>query len=283
MALGFLAPALILMLLFKVWPIGSAIGASIATYDPAGNRVGYAGFDNLSFALGSSRFHQGLWLTAIAAIIKVPLQVFLGLAAAAAFLNQTSANKFARALIVSPLFLGLPVTALLFAYIFDGNIGLMNTVLLSFGMATVDWLNSPLPAQFVLIALSVWRDVGLTMLIFLAGLSAVPTTIILAAKLDGANSWRLFWTITWPLLRRSVQFAVVLATLASFQLVVPILILTNGGPLGATDLAAYQIYEQSFLIYDFGLAAAMSLILVLGLFLVIAAEIRWLEAKWRPL
>jgi multiple sugar transport system permease protein len=121
---------------------------------------------------------------------------------------------------------------------------------------------------------------GLTMLVFLAGLAAIPRELVAAARLDGAGPLAILTTITWPLLRRSVQFAVVLATLASFQLVVPVLILTQGGPLGATDLASYQVYQQSFEYFDFGQASAMALVLVAGLFAVVALELRWLRTEW---
>lgn len=269
------------MILFKLWPIWAAVDASFGLFGPGGDRVGSASLDNYVRGLSDDRFIWGLELTLAVAVIKVPVQLALGLGAAILLQSQTAGNKLARALAVSPVFLGLPVTSLLFAYMFDSSYGLVNAVAATFGIAPVEWFNAPAPAQFVLILLSVWRDLGLTMLVFLAGLAAIPKDILSAAKMDGAGPFALFATMTWPLLRRSVQFAVVLATLASFQLIVPVLILTRGGPLDATNVAAHQIYQQGFEFFDFGQASAMSLVLVLGLLVVVAAELRWLRVEWR--
>jgi multiple sugar transport system permease protein len=282
MALAFLTPALGLMALFKLWPIWAAVSASFSAYDPGGNHVGYVGTDNYAAVLADERFRYGLWLTIGIVLVKVPLQIALGLGTALLLQTQTTLNKMGRALIVSPVFLGLPITSLLSAYIFDSDLGLANAAIAAMGLDPVAWLNAPNPGRVVVILLSVWRDLGLTMLVLLAGLAAVPKELVLAAKVDGAGASAIFRTITWPLLRRSVQFVVVLATLATVQLVVPVLILTRGGPLGATDVAAYQIYEHGFEFFDFGRASAMSLVLMAGLFVVIAMEMRWLRTDWRP-
>lgn len=279
-ALVFLAPAVVMLCLFKVWPIAEAIYTSTGTFDPGGQRIGTAGFDNFSLALSDSRFRWGLWLSLFAAIAKVPVQLVLGLGAALMLRVNTGGNAFVRAMIISPMFFGLPVTTFIFAYMFDANVGVVNAILSGMGVARVAWLSSEMPAQFLVLGLSVWRDVGVTMLVFLAGLSAIPPQIAAAAKLDGAGPVALLLTITLPLLARSFQFAVVLATLASFQILVPVLMLTKGGPTGATDLASFQIYETAFSYFDLGTASAMSIVVLLGLIAIITLELRWLAVKW---
>jgi ABC-type sugar transport system permease subunit len=279
-ALVFLAPALVMLCLFKLWPIAEAIRASTGTFDPGGQRIGSAGLDNFGFALSDSRFQWGLWLSLFAAIAKVPVQLALGLAAALMLRANTGGNAVVRAMVISPMFFGLPVTTFIFAYMFDTNVGAVNAVLSGIGLPRVAWLSTEAPAQILVLGLSIWRDVGVTMLVFLAGLSAIPPQIASAAKLDGAGPVALFFTITLPLLARSFQFAVVLATLASFQILVPVLMLTKGGPTGATDLASFQIYETAFSYFDLGTASAMSLALLFGLIVVIALELRWLAVKW---
>jgi ABC-type sugar transport system permease subunit len=279
-ALVFLAPVLVMLCLFKLWPIAEAIQASTGTFDPGGQRIGNAGLDNFRFALSDERFQWGLWLSLFAAIAKVPTQLALGLAAALMLRANTGGNALVRAMVISPMFFGLPVAIFIFAYMFDTNVGAVNAVLSGIGLPRVAWLSTQAPAQMLVLGLSIWRDVGVTMLVFLAGLSAIPQQISAAAKLDGAGPVALFFTITLPLLARSFQFAVVLATLASFQILVPVLMLTKGGPTGATDLASFQIYETAFSYFDLGTASAMSLALLLGLIVIIALELRWLAVKW---
>lgn len=280
-ALAFLAPALLLMVLFKLWPILSAMGASLGEFNPAGTRVGDAGLANFQYALGDERFRHGLWLNLLAGLVKVPLHLVLGLTAALLVQQRGTASYLLRTLLISPLFLGLPVTSLLFAYIFDSRVGFANAFLGTMGIDPIAWLTSERPAQFVVIALAVWRDIGLTTLTFLAGLSAIPKDILAAARLDGAGPITLLWTMVWPLLARSVQLVVVMTTLGSFQLVVPVVMLTSGGPSNATDLASFQIYETGFEYFDFGRASAMSLILVATLFVIVALELRWLRVDWK--
>lgn len=280
LAAAFLLPALVLMALFKLWPIGAAVVASTGDYNPGGLRVGTSGLANFHAVLTDDRFAWGMWLALLAAVAKVPVQIALGLAAALLLRANSRLNSLTRAVIVSPMFLGLPVTTFLFAYLFDFNVGFVNAVLTGLGLPRVGWLNDPQPAQVVILGLSVWRDVGLTMLVFLAGLTAIPRDVASAARLDGAGPVALLFTMTLPLLARSFQFAVVLTTLASFQLLVPILMLTHGGPSGATDIASYQIYESAFVYFDLGRASAMSLLLMGGLFVVIALQMRWLRVEW---
>jgi len=276
----FLAPALILLGLFKLWPIAAAVDASTGVFSPGGVRVGDAGLANYADVLADERFRQGLWLSLFAALAKVPVQVALGLGAALVLQANSRASALARAAMVSPMFLGLPVTTFLFAYLFDLNVGVVNAVLAGMGLPRVAWLTDGTAAQLLVVGLSVWRDVGLTMLVFLAGLAAIPPQTAQAARLDGAGEWCVLRTITLPLLARSFQFAVVLGTLASFQMLAPVLMLTRGGPTGATDLASFQIYEAAFVYFDLGRASAMSLVLLLGLMAVIALEIRWLTVRW---
>lgn len=268
------------MVAFKLWPIGAAIVTATGRYNPSGVRIGWDGLEQFSSVLQDARFRHGAWLNLLAALVKVPLQIACGLGAALLLQGATRLNAIARAVIISPMFLGLPVTTFLFAYIFDFNVGFANALLGGFGVPRVGWLISPYPAQWMIVSLSIWRDLGLTMLVFLAGLSGLPADVMAAAKLDGAGPFVLFRTMTWPLLARSVQFAVVLLTLASLQMLAPVLMLTHGGPSGATDLASYQIYEAAFSFFDLGRASAMSLFVVGGLFVLVALELRWLRAPW---
>lgn len=279
-ALCFLAPALALMVLFKLWPILAALLASVQRFNPAGRPLGFAGLSQYADILADPRFQHGLWLNLLATCIKLPLQVGLGLGAALMLRRPARGNALARAIVICPMFLGLPVSTFIFAYLFDLNVGLVNTVIGAIGLPRVGWLTQPLDAQITILALSLWRDMGLTMMVFLAGLNAIPQDIVSAARLDGASRFAILRTITLPMLARSMQFAVVLVTLASFQMLVPVLMLTRGGPSGATDLASFQIYEAAFSYFDLGHASAMSVVIFIALLALVAVQLRVLRVKW---
>jgi ABC-type sugar transport system permease subunit len=265
---------------FKLLPLVSAASGSFHVYDPVGTTKGITASGNYSAIVANPEFGLGLLLNIGAGLAKVPLQLVAGLICALLFRRQSASNTVARAFVIAPLLLGLPVTTLLFSYLFDINVGLVNTILTAIGLEPVQWLAQPAPAQTVVLLLSIWADTGTTMLVFLSGLSAIPRDVIAAAELDGATSIDVLRTITIPLLGRSIEFAIVMATLSTFQLVVPIIILTSGGPNNATDLASFQIYRAAFTFFDFGRASAMSLLLITVLLIVVSLEIGWLRVDW---
>ena len=131
-----------------------------------------------------------------------------------------------------------------------------------------------------MLTLSLWRDTGFVMLVFLAGLQSIPEELLEAARLDGSTWWQEFVHVTVPLLQRSVQFATVFITLAAFQFFAPIYAMTRGGPRGATDVVAYHLYETAFDFFDWGLASAMSVVIVALLIVITAVELRVLRPRW---
>lgn len=276
-----LMPALILMFLFKILPILAALIASTGNYDTTGQRISNAGLDNFQLIIAEPEFWHSLYLTILFGLIKVPLQLIIGLGTALLFRNQTLISRMARSLLIVPSFVGMPVVALLFAYLFDLNIGLVNTLLNAIGVERIGWLTTPGWSQLVMVTLSIWRDAGVTMLIFLAGLTHQPTDLIESARVEGAGVLQIFRYITLPLLQRSIQFAVVLVTLFSFQIVVPVWVMTKGGPDDATNVISYRIYEQTFQFFDWGVSSAMAFVVLLIVAIIIGLEMLWLRPKWQ--
>lgn len=280
-ALVMLAPAVTLMLLFKLYPILAAFSASTGFYNAAGLRVDDIGLENYSLLLEDHSFVNAVGLTLAFGLVKVPLQLVLGLGLALLYQSQNWTARVSRSLIIVPFYMAMSVIALLFAYIFDREIGVANALLSVLGLPRQGWLTTTGGAQFVLVLLSLWRDAGLTMLVFMAGLAAVPVDLQEAAKTEGAGPLQVFWHVTLPLLRRTVQFATVLITLLSFQVVVPIWIMTKGGPSNATNVASYLIYEYTFQFFDWGYASAMAIVLLLVIAIVIGVEMWLLRPKWQ--
>jgi len=275
-----MAPLLVLLVTFKYVPILWAFWNSTRLFSVAGQPLGSAGLDNYVAVAENRAFRDSLLRTLAFAAIKVPIQLAVGLAAALLVLRSTWFNRFVRSSVFLPTVTAIVVVAVMFTFLFDYELGVANGALVSLGMGRVGWLLEPHLAQLVLLTLSVWRDAGFVMLVFLAGLQALPREISEAARVDGAGYWQELWHVTVPLLARSFQFAVIFSTLAAVQLLAPILIMTQGGPRDATDLAAYHIYEEAFRFFDWGQTSAMSVVL-LGLLVVLTlVELRLLRSRW---
>jgi multiple sugar transport system permease protein len=279
-ALLFLAPAVILVLLFKFWPIAVAVLNSGQIFDLAGQPLGWVGLEHYQRATNDEAFRDSLVLTLAFVAVKLPLQLAFGLIVAQLVLRPGRLNRVVRSVIFVPTVTSIIVVGVLFSFLFDREIGIVNAVLSSVGIDKAPWLLEPRLAQLVMLTLSLWRDTGFVMLVFLAGLQSIPEELLEAARLDGSTWWQEFAHVTVPLLQRSVQFATVFITLAAFQFFAPIYAMTRGGPRGATDVVAYHLYETAFDFFDWGLASAMSVVIVALLIVITAVELRVLRPRW---
>jgi ABC-type sugar transport system permease subunit len=275
-----LLPTVVLIAVYKYGPIGQALVASGQSFSVAGDPLGWIGLDNFARALGDETFLNSLGLTVAFAAIKIPVQLILGFALALFLFQSTKLNSFFRVIIMTPAVTPIAIIGIIFLFLFDREIGLTNAILDAFGMGRVGWLTEPHTAQFVVIFASIWRDVGFTMLFYLAGLTAIPQEVLEAARVDGANTWQRSTKIILPMVQRSTQLAAVSTTVAAFQFFAPIFILTRGGPQDATNVAAYNIYQQAFVFYDQGLANAMAVILVGIIIAITALELYLLRSRW---
>jgi multiple sugar transport system permease protein len=279
-ALLLLSPTLVLIGIYKYGPIGEALWASTKFFTVAGQAQQSVGTQNFHTALADSDFQHSLLLTVGFAVVKIPLQLGLGFGAALLLLRTSRVNSFLRMVMVVPAVTPIVIVGVIFLFLFDREIGLTNTLLQLVGVGKIGWLTRPDPAKFVIVAVSVWRDAGFTMLIYLAGLTAVPADVLEASRIDGCTGWQQVRLVIFPLLQRSTQLATVTTTIGAFQLFAPIFVLTRGGPQNATDVAAYHVYEQAFVFFNQGLANAMALVLVALLIVITGIELFLLRARW---
>ncbi|MEO7148309.1 MAG: sugar ABC transporter permease [Terrimesophilobacter sp.] len=275
-----LLPTLLLIAIYKYGPIGQAVVASGQSFSVAGIPLGWVGLGNYERALADQVFLQSLGLTVAFAAIKIPVQLALGFSLAMFLFQSTKLNGFFRVIIITPAVTPIAIVGIIFLFLFDREVGLTNAVLTAFGTGRVGWLTEPHAAQFVVIFASIWRDAGFAMLFYLAGLTAIPQEVLEASRVDGANSWQRSTKILLPMLQRSTQLAAVSTTVAAFQYFAPIFVLTRGGPQNATNVAAYNIYQQAFVFYDQGFANAMAVVLLAVLVVVTAFELYLLRSRW---
>jgi multiple sugar transport system permease protein len=187
------------------------------------------------------------------------LVIPLGLAV---LLNRSLALRgLLRTAYFIPSITSLVAVGLGFRWLFQTE-GPVNALLGSLGFEPIPWLGSTTWAMPVIILLSSWKQLGFNMVVFLAGLQAIPQSRYEAAELDGANSWQQFWHITLPGLRPTLIFATITTAIFSLRSFEQVYIITGGGPLNSTNLLVYYIYEQAFALFDFGYAAAAATVLL---------------------
>jgi len=148
----------------------------------------------------------------------------------------------------------------------DPQAGLVNYALQSLGLPTVNWLGDPASAMPSLVLITIWKGAGFNMVIWLAGLQAIPQEMYEAAAIDGANSWQSFWRITLPLLKPTTFFLAITGVIGSFQVFSSVYVITGGGPRGATDVAVHRIYLRAFESFDMGYASALAWVLFAVIF-----------------
>jgi multiple sugar transport system permease protein len=229
----------------------------------------FIGFANYAALARDTLFLHSLEVTGLYVAAVVPTSCAAGLMLALLLRRNFVGVGLLRAAIFSPNTISLVVIGVLWPFLLSYPGGLINQVLNAIGIGGRSWLGVPSLALPVIIVVSVWFWMGFYMLIYLAGLQDIPQWYYEAAALDGASHWRAFWNITWPLLRPTTFFVVLIATISSIAGGAPfdlVYVMTGGGPDNATSLILVQIYRRAFEYNEMGYAAAMASVIVGALF-----------------
>ncbi|MFB2833613.1 carbohydrate ABC transporter permease [Floridanema evergladense] len=269
----FLTPALILLGVFILWPIVYLFYLSFTAGNFTTAGVRWVGARNYLRLILTSDFWQIIGNTIYFTVATVIPSLILPLGLAV-LLNRSIALKgLLRTAYFIPSITSLVAAGLGFRWLFQ-NDGPINSLLNNFGISPIPWLSSTIWAMPVIILLSIWKQLGFNLVVFLAGLQAIPLNLYEAAELDGANEWQQFWHITLPGLRPTLVFATVstaIFTLRSFE---QVYVVTGGGPLNSTNLLVYYIYEQAFGQFDFGYAAAAATVLLAVTLVLVYLQLR---------
>ncbi|MEW6226559.1 MAG: sugar ABC transporter permease [Bacillota bacterium] len=213
-------------------------------------------------------------LTLLFVLIKVPLQIVCSLGLALLAHQKLRMIGFVRSAMFMPVVTSMVIVSIVWAMIYHPNNGLLNGLLALLGLPPQGFLNDSRQALPAVLFTSLWKDVAYTMIIFLAGLQGIPSTFYDAAQVDGASKFKLFWYITLPLLRSTMLFVTVITTINTFQIYTPVYVMTKGGPLQATNVVVYFIYERAFLFNEMGYASALSVTVLLMILAVSLVEMR---------
>ncbi|MFI6595411.1 carbohydrate ABC transporter permease [Nonomuraea sp. NPDC050536] len=271
----FVLPMLVLFVIFRFVPALGAAGMSLTDYQISGEWT-FTGVDNYAKLLDDPIFLSSLRVTLVYVAIYVPLTVMIALGTAL-LLN---AVVFLRGLFRGMLFLPY-VTSFVFAgviwkwaYDFDG---LINGLLAHLDLGPVGFLEDTSLVLPSLALVQTWKGFGYSMLILLAGLKSIPPSYLEAARVDGANAWQRFRSVTLPLLRPALFFVLVIETIGAFQTFDSIYVMTGGGPTRASYNLVYALYDQGFKFFNLGYAATIGIVLFLLVFVVSMIQRRFLD------
>jgi len=262
-----LTPILLYFFIFSLLPIVAAFYISLQNWPLMGGKRTFVGFEHYANILQDPRFYASLWNTAYFAIAYMASVIVLGLAMAL-LVNSlgTRLRMLARPIYFAPQVTSVVAVALMFTWLYEPRTGILNYLLSFLGIGPFLWLRSQQMVMPALIATAVWRSVGYSMVIFTAGLLSIPRELYDAAAVDGAGRWTTFRHLTLPLLKPTMLFMFVTATIGGFQVFVEPWIMSGGGPGTASRVLMLDIYDQGFRFFEMGSASALAV----GLFLVIA-------------
>jgi multiple sugar transport system permease protein len=277
-ALLFLTPSLVGFLIFTVFPVVAAIALAFYDYDLLLGKK-FNGLQNFSDLAHDDVFRAALLNTVYFTLGSVPLSVALGLGAALLANHALRGITLFRTIYLLPYVTVTVAVALVWRWIYLPDVGLFNTVLGWVGIDGPNWLTSKTWALPGLIIMSVWKTFGYNMVIFLAGLQAIPEYLYDAAKVDGASAWRRFLHITLPMLSPTTLFVVVISVIVSFQVFDQALVMTNGGPGTSTTTLVLYIYKAGFQSYRMGYASAIALVLFVLVAIFTAIQFT-LQRRW---
>lgn len=269
----FLSPILIIFTVFMIYPIISSFILSFQEFKHG--QYNFVGLKNYSMLLKDPIFKAAITNTLQYLIIQVPIMILLGLIFAN-LLNQAYIKFRAifRISIFMPAITALVAYSLIFKLLLNTDYGFINYLLSLVGLPAIDWLNGPVTAKASLIIAITWRWTGYNMVIFLAGLQAIPEELYEACAIDGASRIQQFFKVTVPLLKPVILFCTITSTIGTLQLFDESYILTGGGPDNATITIAHYLYNTGFRFVNFGYAAAISYVLV-----IIIAVISFIQFK----
>lgn len=266
------APALFFLGVFVYWPILYSAWLSLHEWDFLRADRPFVGLANYKGLLASPEALNSLEVTLVFVLLSVPPRLVLALLLAQALMRETPFRRFVRSALFLPVVTSSVAVAIVWSWLLATDIGLINLALAGLGLGRVPWLSSTATAIVALAMVNIWKQLGYDLVIFVAGLKAIPVEYQEAAMLDGAGRWaRLRW-ITLPLLMPTTFFLLVVAVIDSFQVFTLVNVMTQGGPAYSTDVVANLLYRTSFVYFDIGRGAALAILL-----LVLLMALTWLK------
>jgi len=281
----FIAPAVLLFVVFVLGPLVASFYWSFTDYNAihAPKWVGLDNYRNIFFH--DPRFWKSIRNTIFYTVGVIPTGVALSLMLAIAVDQQIRFKNFFRIIYFIPSVTSIIAISVIWKWMFAGEkYGLINYFLMQIGLKPVDWLMSPVWTLPAIMIMSIWAGIGYNMILFLAGLQTIPTTVYEAADIDGANMWEKFWRITLPLLKPTMVFVVIMGLITSFQVFESIYIMTEaefgiGGVLDSALTVVAYLYDMGFRKFQMGYASALGYIVFAVVFTITLINIKFVKTR----
>jgi ABC-type sugar transport system permease subunit len=275
----FIVPAIINFTVFRYIPIAASVRASFYEYSLLRGLRDFIGLDHYTRMLSDETFWESLRVTSLFVIYKVPIQIVLSLALAVLLQRETIGAGVVRSAILTPMVTSVIVGSIIWAMMYHSQLGLIQSFLNAVGIPRQAFLSDAGRALPAVTVMMIWKDLGFSFIILLAGLKAIPQTYYEAALVDGANAWEAFRRVTIPLLMPVLMFVVVTQAVFSLQVFVPVYQMTRGGPSDSTKVLVYYIYQQGFRFQDMGYASALSVVALIIMVIISYLLMRWLRPQ----
>jgi len=276
-ALLFIFPAMIGLVVFSLVPTIRGIYLSFTEYNILGEPK-WIGIDNYTAIFADELFWNAMAVTLQYVVINIVFQIVIAIGLAL-LMHNVAKSTIIRAALLLPFLVANVIVALLWFWMLDYQIGIVNEVISWLGLPRIAFFGSEQWAIPTIAGVNVWRHMGYTALLVFAGLQAIPHHVYEVASLDGASRTRTFWSITMPLLRPVLALVLVVTVIGSFQVFDTVAVTTGGGPVNATRVIQMYIYQKAFGESDFGYASALSVILFVILALVAFIQMKFLKGN----
>ena len=260
--IAFILPALVPLIIFWMIPILCSGAISFTDWDMMSEEIHFVGFRNFTSLLKNAKFGEAFWNTLVFAVGSTVPTIILGMLIALAMNGTGKATGIYRTVIFAPYITPMVAVSVVWSWIFEPRVGILNYVLQLLGLPGCEWVQSSSTAMLSVIIVTVWKSLGWTMIFYMEAIRKVPQNLLEAAAIDGANGFWKFWKITLPMISPTTFFLVVMSTISSLQAYDQIQVLTQGGPAGATRTLLYFYYQEAFENFNTGKASAVALVLV---------------------
>lgn len=267
-----LAPALIFILIFKIYPM---ISVSVGSFFRDDNFT----FRTYEILFKDKTFWNSLWVTLKMNIVIIPLQVLISLFLALLVNNTVKGIGVFRSIYYLPVTMAISVASVTWSLMMNVNNGVFNSILSIFGIESQGFFTDPKQALWCIIIMASWKGCGMWMMYLLAGLKGVDTAIYESARLDGAGYFTTLTKITLPLIKRTMLFVVVANTTSNMLLFAPSKLITEGGPRNSTNVLMYEVYKSAFRNGNMSRAGAITAILLMIIMVTVICQFKMMNAK----
>lgn len=257
----FVAPLMIFIAVFTYVPILTSLNLSVRQWNFLTPDMPFVGLRNYEELFASAEFWNSLRVTTVFAVLSVPLRLGAALAIANWLVRETLPSRLLRGALFLPSVTSTVSIAVVFSWVFSTDYGMMNALLGWLGLGRPQWLQDPHLALWVLILVNTWKQIGYDIVIYIAGLQAIPQELYDAAAVDGGRRFSVFRRVTMPLVMPTTYFLLVISVIEAFQVFTIVNVMTRGGPAGATDMLVNLLYEIGFELFDIGRGSALAVIL----------------------